>query len=144
MAAGTCGCRRWGTALAARARGTDVAGDSSRHANVGECENVSMRARQTPSAAEAVAESLRIQIIGDMANDDHIGSAEDLAKRFDVSLPTIRQAMRVLEADGLMRARPGNSGGFFCGHTVCSGGFPFRLGLVAAPGCSCRRCHRLR
>lgn len=72
-----------------------------------------MRVRPTPSAAEAIAQSLRLQIIGDLSDGDHIGSAEGLAKRFEVSVPTIRQAMRVLESEGLVGVRPGNSGGFF-------------------------------
>jgi GntR family transcriptional repressor for pyruvate dehydrogenase complex len=72
-----------------------------------------VREREAPSAAEAIAESLRQQIIDELADGDHIGSAEDLAIRFRVSNPTIRQAMRVLEAEGLVRVRRGNNGGFF-------------------------------
>ena len=72
-----------------------------------------MRIRPTPSAAEADAQSLRLQIIGELCDGDHVGSAEGLAKRFEVSIPTIRQAMRILESEGLVAARPGNSGGFF-------------------------------
>jgi GntR family transcriptional regulator, transcriptional repressor for pyruvate dehydrogenase complex len=72
-----------------------------------------MRLRQEPRAAEAIAERLRVQIIGELSDGDHIGSAEGLAKRFEVSLPTIRQAMRALEFEGLVLVRPGNSGGFF-------------------------------
>lgn len=72
-----------------------------------------VRGRETPSAAEAIAESLRRQIIDELGDGDHIGSAEDLVNRFRVSSPTVRQAMRVLEAEGLVRVRPGNNGGFF-------------------------------
>ncbi|GFG84026.1 FadR/GntR family transcriptional regulator [Mycolicibacter algericus] len=72
-----------------------------------------MKSRETPNAAEAIALRLRNEIIDDLADGDHIGSAEALAVRFAVSGPTIRQAMRVLEAEGLVRVRPGNRGGFF-------------------------------
>jgi GntR family transcriptional repressor for pyruvate dehydrogenase complex len=72
-----------------------------------------VRGRESPNAAEAIAESLRRQIIDDLADGDHIGSADDLANRFRVSIPTVRQAMRVLEAQGLVAVRRGNNGGFF-------------------------------
>jgi len=74
-----------------------------------------MREREAPSAAEAIAETLRRQIIDELVDGDHIGSAEDLMDRFHVSGPTVRQAMRVLEAEGLIRVRRGNNGGFFAG-----------------------------
>jgi GntR family transcriptional regulator, transcriptional repressor for pyruvate dehydrogenase complex len=69
--------------------------------------------RITPSAAEAIARILRRQIVDEFADGDHIGSAEELMDRFEVSGPTLRQAMRVLEAEGLVKVRRGNSGGFF-------------------------------
>jgi len=72
-----------------------------------------MRARERPSAAEAIAETLRRQIVDELTDGDHIGSADDLIDRFQVSGPTVRQAMRVLEAEGLIRVRRGNNGGFF-------------------------------
>lgn len=71
--------------------------------------------RDVPSAAEAIAETLRQQVIEEMADGDHIGSAEDLMDLFQVSGPTVRQAMRILEAEGLVRVRRGNLGGFFAG-----------------------------
>jgi GntR family transcriptional repressor for pyruvate dehydrogenase complex len=74
---------------------------------------VMVRERVTPSAAEAIAQSLRRQIVDEFADGEHIGSAEDLMDRFQVSGPTLRQAMRVLEAEGLVKVRRGNSGGFF-------------------------------
>ncbi|MEE3753134.1 FadR/GntR family transcriptional regulator [Mycobacterium intracellulare] len=74
-----------------------------------------MREREAPSAAEAIAETMRREIIDELVDGDHIGSAEDLMDRFQVSGPTVRQAMRVLEAEGLIRVRRGNNGGFFAG-----------------------------
>jgi GntR family transcriptional regulator, transcriptional repressor for pyruvate dehydrogenase complex len=72
-----------------------------------------MKARETPSAAEAIAESLRHHVVNELADGEFIGSAEDLADQFQVSEPTVRQTMRILEAEGLVRVRRGNSGGFF-------------------------------
>jgi len=74
-----------------------------------------MKEREAPSAAEAIAETLRRQIIDEFVDGDLIGSAEDLADRFRVSEPTVRTAMRVLEAEGLIWVRRGNNGGFFAG-----------------------------
>lgn len=74
-----------------------------------------MREREAPSAAEAIAETLRRQIIEEFVDGELIGSADDLMDRFQVSGPTVRQAMRVLEAEGLIRVRRGNNGGFFAG-----------------------------
>jgi GntR family transcriptional regulator, transcriptional repressor for pyruvate dehydrogenase complex len=72
-----------------------------------------VRGRESPNAAEVIAETLRRQIIDEMADGDHLGSADDLAIRFRASIPTVRQAMRVLEAQGLVGVRRGNNGGFF-------------------------------
>ncbi|MDT5092185.1 MAG: GntR family transcriptional regulator, transcriptional repressor for pyruvate dehydrogenase complex [Mycobacterium sp.] len=69
--------------------------------------------RTTPSAAETIAQILRRQIVDEFTDGDHIGSAEELTDRFHVSGPTLRQAMRILEAEGLVKVRRGNSGGFF-------------------------------
>ncbi|MDT5140640.1 MAG: GntR family transcriptional regulator, transcriptional repressor for pyruvate dehydrogenase complex [Mycobacterium sp.] len=74
-----------------------------------------VKEREAPSAAEAIAETLRRQVVDEFADGDHIGSAEDLCDRFQVSGPTVRQAMRILEAEGLIRVRRGNNGGFFAG-----------------------------
>jgi DNA-binding FadR family transcriptional regulator len=76
---------------------------------------VMVKERVTPSAAEAIAQSLRRRIVDEFADGEHIGSAEALMDRFQVSGPTLRQAMRVLEAEGLVKVRRGNSGGFFAG-----------------------------
>jgi GntR family transcriptional regulator, transcriptional repressor for pyruvate dehydrogenase complex len=90
-------------------------GSVTRFAHYGiSCEVVVMvRERTSPSAAEAIAQSLRREIVDEFADGDHIGSAEELMDRFQVSGPTVRQAMRVLEAEGLVKVRRGNSGGFF-------------------------------
>jgi len=65
------------------------------------------------SAAERIVAQVRQEIIGGLADGEHLGSAEELAERFEVSVPTVRQALRVLQAEGLVWVRRGNSGGYF-------------------------------
>jgi GntR family transcriptional regulator, transcriptional repressor for pyruvate dehydrogenase complex len=79
----------------------------------GNMSSQSPQASSRPNAAEVIAQTLRREIVDQMRDGDPLGSAQELMERFDVSGPTIRQAMRVLEAEGLVRARRGNSGGFF-------------------------------
>jgi DNA-binding FadR family transcriptional regulator len=93
-------------------RGID-ASPQSRCRGIDQSEAV--REREAPSAAEAIAETLRRQIVDELVDGEHVGSAEDLMDRFQVSGPTVRQAMRILEAEGLIRVRRGNNGGFFAG-----------------------------
>ncbi|MFF3573990.1 FadR/GntR family transcriptional regulator [Nocardia jiangxiensis] len=71
-----------------------------------------MRSRDNPTTAAVITRVLRAEII-DLVDGTHIGSEENLSRRFDVSSPTIRQAMRILEAEGLVTVRRGNRGGFF-------------------------------
>jgi GntR family transcriptional regulator, transcriptional repressor for pyruvate dehydrogenase complex len=75
--------------------------------------SASRRPATSLKAAESIAEALRREIVNQMSDGDPLGSAQELMSRFQVSGPTVRQAMRVLEAEGLVRARRGNSGGFF-------------------------------
>ncbi|GAB3990671.1 GntR family transcriptional regulator [Actinoallomurus acanthiterrae] len=55
-----------------------------------------------------VANALRREIQdGTLAPGDRVQAETDLAERFHVSLPTIRQAMGVLRAEGLVESRQG-------------------------------------
>ncbi|HEX5586336.1 MAG TPA: GntR family transcriptional regulator [Acidimicrobiia bacterium] len=72
--------------------------------------------------AMSVADELREAILDGYADGELIGSEDDLVARFGVSRPTLRQAIRMLQTDGLVTVRRGNSGGFFAAtpsvHTV--------------------------
>jgi DNA-binding FadR family transcriptional regulator len=65
-----------------------------------------------PKMAELVAQQLRRQIIrGELKQDDALPSEAALMAQFGVSRPTLREAFRVLESEGLISVRRGARGG---------------------------------
>ncbi len=60
-----------------------------------------------------VADRLREAVLSDYADGECLGSEDDLVRRYGVSRPTLRQAIKVLQAEGLLTVRRGNNGGFF-------------------------------
>lgn len=61
-----------------------------------------------------VTEQIRDAIIsGEVAQGERLPSERELCQAFDVSRPTLREALRSLEALGLVAIRPGKSGGAF-------------------------------
>jgi len=64
------------------------------------------------STADRVATLLRERILG-TEEDTYLGSEGDLATEIGVSLPTLRQAARMLEYEQLLRIKPGKGGGYF-------------------------------
>jgi GntR family transcriptional regulator, transcriptional repressor for pyruvate dehydrogenase complex len=66
-----------------------------------------------PTSAMAIATQLREEILGDCDDGQFVGSEDDLVGRFEVSRPTMRQAIRVLQAEGLLTVKRGVRGGFF-------------------------------
>jgi GntR family transcriptional regulator, transcriptional repressor for pyruvate dehydrogenase complex len=70
------------------------------------------------SAPEEVADSIRAWMFGrGMAPGDRLGREEDLARRFGVSRPTLREALRLLSSAHLIRATKGPGGGIFVAAT---------------------------
>jgi DNA-binding FadR family transcriptional regulator len=66
-----------------------------------------------PRAAVLVADYLRQQIVeANIQDGDDLPSEAVLMKQFDVSRPTLREALRVLESEGLLTVRRGSLGGF--------------------------------
>lgn len=62
--------------------------------------------------AEMVAAELRRQIYtGELAAGDRLCSEEVLRTRFDISRPTLREALRLLEAEALISVSRGSQGG---------------------------------
>src|SRR5215472_15734274 len=71
-----------------------------------------MRQLRQPRLAEIIAASLRDDILtGKLREGDSLPRQEDLFTQFRVSLPAVREAMRILETEGLVEVRRGNVGG---------------------------------
>ncbi|MFL6090147.1 MAG: FadR/GntR family transcriptional regulator [Aeromicrobium sp.] len=65
-----------------------------------------------PKAAELIAAELRRQIVrGELKADDALPSEAVLTGQFNTSRPTLREALRVLEMEGLITIRRGARGG---------------------------------
>jgi GntR family transcriptional repressor for pyruvate dehydrogenase complex len=68
----------------------------------------------TQSLAKQIAENLRAAILeGRLQIDERLPTEEELAARFSVSRPTIREALKRLAAQNLVRSRRGPTGGTF-------------------------------
>lgn len=63
-------------------------------------------------AHEEVADDLRSRILaGDLAVGDQLPPEDELTEQFGVARTTLREALRVLESQGLIRIRRGRGGG---------------------------------
>lgn len=72
-------------------------------------ERVSIR---VPKTAELVASHIRRQIVtGKLREDDALPSESALMVDFTISRPTLREAFRILESEGLITVRRGARGG---------------------------------
>jgi len=68
----------------------------------------------TTSAAKQIADTLRAAIMdGRLKVDERLPTEEELAQRFKVSRPTVREALKRLAAQHLIRSRRGPAGGNF-------------------------------
>ncbi len=68
----------------------------------------------TESLAKQIAETIRQAIVcGDLKVDERLPTEPELADRFGVSRPTIREALKRLAAQNLIRSRRGPAGGTF-------------------------------
>jgi DNA-binding FadR family transcriptional regulator len=77
--------------------------------------NAAVRGNSTvrvPKAGEMVASQLRRQIVlGQLKEGDQLPSESVLMEEFGVSRPTLREAFRILEAEGAITVRRGVRGG---------------------------------
>jgi DNA-binding FadR family transcriptional regulator len=65
-----------------------------------------------PRVAEMIANEIRHRILdGQLVDGDMLPKVDDLADDFRVSKPSVREAMRILETEGLISARRGGAGG---------------------------------
>jgi len=67
---------------------------------------------RVPKSYDILAEQLREKILsGDVAAGSHLPSERELVGQTGLSRGSIREALRKLEAEGLVRTRPGRQGG---------------------------------
>jgi GntR family transcriptional regulator, transcriptional repressor for pyruvate dehydrogenase complex len=82
--------------------------------------------------AEQVADHLRRGIIsGEFVDGGLLPKVDELLRAYPVSKPTLREAMRILEAEGLITVRRGRFGGCVV-HRPTSTNLGYTLGLVLA------------
>jgi GntR family transcriptional regulator, transcriptional repressor for pyruvate dehydrogenase complex len=75
-------------------------------------------AGRSSSTSHAVAERIRSFVAGErLKPGDRLGREEDLAREFGVSRPTLREALRLLSSEHLVRASKGPGGGIFVAAT---------------------------
>src|ERR1700754_5208878 len=80
--------------------------------------------------AEIVADELRRQIIdGELSDGDLLPRQEVLVEQVRVSLVSVREALRILETEGLVSVRRGNRGGAVV-HAPAKASAAYMLGLV--------------
>ena len=82
-----------------------------------------------------MADELRRQILdGELVDGDLLPRQEVLVERFNVSLVSLREALRILQTEGLVSVRRGNRGGAVV-HAPANASAAFMLGLVLQGGC---------
>ena len=71
-------------------------------------------AQRRPKLAERLARELALAISRDVLPEGHaLGSEAELARRLDASRWTVREALGILESEGLISVRRGRNGGIF-------------------------------
>jgi DNA-binding FadR family transcriptional regulator len=69
---------------------------------------------RAPKAGELIAAHLRRQIVsGELQEGDALPSEADLMEQFEVSRPTLREAIRILESERIVRVKRGARGGAY-------------------------------
>lgn len=87
-------------------------------------------ALRAPRLAEMAADRLRSRILrGDLEDGDLLPPQDRLLVEFGVSRPTIREALRILETEGLVSIRRGATGGAVV-HCPRAENTAYSLGLV--------------
>ncbi|MEO3784030.1 FCD domain-containing protein [Actinocorallia sp. B10E7] len=88
-----------------------------------------MQLRQ-PRLAEMVAAILRDRILsGSLRDGDELPAQDELLREFQVSRPSLREALGILEAEGLITVQRGNKGGSVV-HVPTAANAAYMIGLV--------------
>jgi GntR family transcriptional repressor for pyruvate dehydrogenase complex len=72
--------------------------------------------RPARASADVVAQIRRAILAGSYRPGDRLPTERELARQFEVSRVTIRDALRILEAGGLVEVRMGGQGGPYVAH----------------------------
>lgn len=89
-----------------------------------------MTAVSGTSVSESVADVLRSRILsGELPDQAELPRQEDLLAEFGISRPSLREALRILEAEGLVSVRRGSIGGSVV-HVPRSVNVAYMLSLV--------------
>jgi GntR family transcriptional repressor for pyruvate dehydrogenase complex len=79
--------------------------------------NAALPALSVPKAAQVIADDLRTEIIvGGLLPDSHLPSEPELMARYQFSRASVREALRLLESDGLIYIKRGPRGGVRVSH----------------------------
>jgi len=103
---------------------------SAGHDGRSRAESRPARRLSQPRIADMIAASLRQRILdGGLEDGDVLPKVDALLLEFPVSKPSIREAMRILETEGLISVRRGNVGGAVV-HTPRPDTAGYMLGMV--------------
>ena len=91
------------------------------------------RGRVSPRLAELIAGELREQILGGVHSTGELPKQDDLVARFGVSAPPLREALRILEGEGLITVRRGKAGGAVV-HMPDGGSIARAMGIALQGG----------
>ncbi len=88
-----------------------------------------------PRLAEMVAAKLRERILsGEIPDGGMLPKHEELLQEFQISLPSVREALRILETEGLVTVQRGNVGGASV-HLPDRENAAYTLGLILQSRC---------
>ena len=73
---------------------------------------ISVKRLTVPKASDVLAAHLRETILrGDLVEGSPLPTERELGERSGLSRPSVREALRILESEGLIQTRPGRGGG---------------------------------
>lgn len=87
---------------------------------------------RSPRLAEMVADQIRNRILrGELSEGALLPKESELREQYPVNVQSLREAMRILEAEGLVKVRRGNRGGAVV-HLPTPGNVAYSLSMVLA------------